>query len=413
MNLKDVISAQALNYDCFYLYDENRIIEDTKRLKRNFPQVDFLYSIKCNSNPFVVRSVFSQGFGADAASLGEVLEASEAGLSKDRIYYSSPGKTLQDIRRAIGKSTIIADSLDEIRRIQAIAAELGACIAIGVRINPEFSFYDSTGHSSKFGIDEKQLYEFMAEHTWENIRVTGIHVHLKSQELNAGILAGYYENVLHLAERFQIINKCRLDYINMGSGIGIPYSSEDEPMDLEVLGGVVQKQLKAFHSLNPDTKILIEVGRYAVGKSGVYVTKVLDRKVSYGKVYIILKNTLNGFARPSLAKLVSKYSPDDSPEACEPLFTSKDAFEIATLKASDAPQEKVTLVGNLCTAADVIAEDIRMPYLEGGDVVIVTNAGSYASVLSPYQFSSQESPAELFLSKDGEVKSQTPEAAEV
>ena len=207
MNLREVISAQSANYDSFYLYDERCIIEYTERLKQHFPQVDFLYSVKCNANPHVVRSVFSQGFGADAASLGEVLIASGAGLSKDNIYYSAPGKTSYDLEQAVGKSTIIADSIEELKRLQAIAVKLDTRIDIGVRLNPDFSFCGSGGQPSKFGVDEKQLYEFLAENTLRNIKITGIHVHLKSQELDAGVLAGYYENMIRLAERFQIVNR--------------------------------------------------------------------------------------------------------------------------------------------------------------------------------------------------------------
>ena len=92
MDLKTVAAQQAEHYDSFYLYDESRILEDTARLRRNFPQVEFLYSIKCNSNPHVARCVFAQGFGADAASLGEVLLAREAGLAPERIFYSAPDR---------------------------------------------------------------------------------------------------------------------------------------------------------------------------------------------------------------------------------------------------------------------------------------------------------------------------------
>ena len=147
---------------------------------------------------------------------------------------------------------------------------------------------------------------------------------------------------------------------------------------------------------------MIEVGRYAVCKSGLYVTKVMDKKTSHGTTYLILKNTLNGFIRPSLAKLVEHYAVEETPASSEPLFTARDAFQFLTLK-DEAPSETVTLVGNLCTATDVIAENIPMPHLECGDTVIITNAGGYAAVLSPLQFSSQERPAELFLTQSGEV----------
>lgn len=220
--------------------------------------------------------------------------------------------------------------------------------------------------------------------------------------MNADILAAYYKNIFLLAEKFQKANKNTLEFINMGSGMGIQYSAKDVPLDTELLGKMVNEHVKTFSALHPETKIIIEVGRYAVGKSGVYVTTVLDKKVSYGKTYLILKNTLNGFIRPSLAKLVAKYTSETAPVASEPLFTCKDAFEFLTLK-EELNFEKVTLVGNLCTATDVIMDDIMLPHLECGDTVIITNAGSYAAVLSPMQFSSQEKPAELFMTRNGEI----------
>lgn len=110
-------------YDNFYVYDENVIVANLNRLKANFPQIDFLYSIKCNSNFNVLRSIFSRGIGADAASVGEVKLAQEAGVPANEIYYSAPGKSIEDIKNTIGQATLIADSLDEIRRIQSVAEQ--------------------------------------------------------------------------------------------------------------------------------------------------------------------------------------------------------------------------------------------------------------------------------------------------
>ncbi len=121
-----------------------------------------------------------------------------------------------------------------------------------------------------------------------------------------------------------------------------------------------------------------------------------------GKNFIILNNTLNGFIRPSLAQLIASYSSDENPRGCEPLFSGKDAYDFIALN-DESEQEMVTLVGNLCTSADVIAKDIFMPRLKCGDVVVITNAGSYAAVLSPMQFSSQTPPAQLFLDTAGNV----------
>ncbi len=294
---------------------------------------------------------------------------------------------------------MIADSIDEIKRIEAAAERLGENVEIGIRLNPDFSFDGNAGRPSKFGIDEEQAIAFLKSSDLCRIKITGIHVHLKSQELEADVLASYYSKVLRLAEKFE--NLCGgLKYVNMGSGMGISYSPQDTPLDVMRLAAAVESRLNTFRTRYPDTKIIIETGRYVVGKSGFYVTKVTDRKTSYGRTYLILKNTLNGFLRPSLAKLVAHYSGEASPDGSEPLFTSTDAFEFLTLK-EDARLETVTLTGNLCTASDVVAEDLQMPHLVCGDSVIITNAGSYGAVLSPMQFSSQEKPIELFLNKNG------------
>lgn len=401
MKNRALIAKLAEKYDSFYLYDESCIISGVNTLKENFPQIEFLYSIKCNPNHHVLHSVFTQDFGADAASLGEVLLANEAGLTKDKIYYSAPGKTMEDIESAISRSILIADSLDEIKRIQMIASQAGITANIGIRINPDFSFCGNCGQPSKFGIDEEQAIEFIRNHDCKNVKITGIHVHLRSQELNTRILSDYYGKMLRLAEKFHSL--CgELEYVNMGSGMGIQYSVNETPLDMKLLSADISSELDKFKVAHPNTKLIIETGRYAVGKSGVYVTKVVDRKVSRGKTYLILKNTLNGFIRPSLAVLVTHYAAQEGLAPSEPLFTGKDAFQFLTFKDNE-PAELVTLAGNLCTATDVVAEDIMLPHLECGDCIAITNAGSYAAVLSPMQFATQEKPVEIFLTTDDKI----------
>ncbi|MDC7289089.1 alanine racemase [Blautia schinkii] len=403
MFCKDIVKEQAEKYDSFYLYDESQIVEQIQKLKEHFPDVWFLYSVKCNCNSSVLHSVFSQGFGADVASAGEVERVLDAGLGKESIYYSAPGKSTEDIKDAIQNSVLIADSIDEVERIQTIAEQMNMVAEIGLRINPNFSFNGNQGMPSKFGIDEEQAITFIKEQDFTNIKITGIHVHLRCQELNADILATYYENILNLSKRIQEVNPEPFTFINMGSGMGIPYADGDTPLNIDKLGRLVHKSLSAFRDTFPNTKIMIETGRFIVAKAGIYVTKVVDRKVSYGKTYIMLKNTLNGFIRPSLARLIAHYSAEQSPKGSEPLFTSIDAFQFIAL-SDKTPLEQVDLVGNLCTATDVIAEDITMPYLECGDILIITNAGAYAAVLSPMQFSTQPQPVELFVNLKHEVK---------
>lgn len=404
MKNQNVICQQAKGCDSFYLYDEAEILQSIQDLKRHFSNVKFLYSIKTNANPCVVNCILSNDFGVDAASVAEVFMGKSNNVSKRDIQYSAPGKTKKNIEDTMDMCTIIADSLTEIHLIDSIAKSQNRIIKIGARLNPNFSFDTAKGVPSKFGIDEEQFFESRCEiSTLNNIEIVGLHIHIKSQELDEMKLSNYYENVLNLAQKVQDMVGNPLEFINMGSGIGIPYELTDNKVDIKTLAESTQQLIKSFSQILKDTQIFIETGRYAVGKSGVYVTKVLDKKKSHGKNYVILNNTLNGFIRPSIALLITKYAEDEKLVASEPLYTTKNPSQIVVLNKSEI-SETVDLVGNLCTATDIVASNIELPCLEIGDIVVFTNAGSYAAALSPMQFSSQIAPKELFLTIDGKVK---------
>ena len=402
MDLLKIIRKLADTSASFYLYDERKIVENIISLQSNFADIKFLYSVKCNNNKNVLKSVFGKGLGADAASVREVLLARDCGLSKEEIYYSAPGKTLEDIRAAIDNSVIIADSVLEIEQLNKLAKERSETLEVGIRLNPNFTFFADNGVASKFGIDEEQAAKFKIQEKYQNLNIVGIHVHLKSQELNASVLKRYYEKMIALAERFSDL--CgSLKFINMGSGLGIPYGKTEKPLDLVKLGASAAEEFKQFKHKFPNTELLIETGRFVVGDSGSYVTRVLDKKISHGTTYLILQNTLNGFVRPSIERLVAHYSKEKNPIGCEPLFTCKNAFEFQPL-TDNIGRETVTLVGNLCTSSDIVAENIEMPCMEPDDSIIISNAGAYGAVLSPMQFSSLNKPQEFFLTLDGKIK---------
>ncbi len=392
----DIIKNIAKDHDSFYLYDEAVIAENIKLLQESYPHATFLYSVKCNPNKEVTNAIFSRGFGADAASAGEVKLAVEAGLSKDMIYYSAPGKTLADIENTMDDAVLIADSLREVARIQQAAEEKDTVLEIGLRINPLFSYPDGEPMPAKFGIDEEDAVELIKNNPYPNVRINGLHIHLRSQSLDGEGLAAYYKGIFATAERIQAVSPVPFVYLNMGSGMGITYGPEDEALDIPKLAAAVRAEAADFAAKYPQMKILMETGRYVTGHAGLYVTKVVDKKTSRGKTFVLLKNTLNGFVRPSMARMAEFFAGDEEPKSNEPFFTSADAFEFIPLTDSEEI-EWVTLVGNLCTAADVIAEDVWMPVLEEGDLVVITNAGAYAASISPMQFSSQEGPVEIFL----------------
>lgn len=392
MNMdKDIITQAASQYDCFYLYDTDGIRRTAQELQRAFPDVGFLYSIKCNPHHEIIAALAEQGFGADAASAAEVEKASEAGIAAHDIYYSAPGKSVSDIHTTMDKATIVCDSLGEIERVCEDAKRLDRTLSIGIRLNPDFSFDGGCGAPSKFGIDESAAWKLISSFHAAHVTIDGIHIHLRSQCLDIKAIARYFELVLSLADRF-CSHFGELSFVNMGSCIGIPGAS-DEPLDLEKLSRDTNGLLRNFRKRHLSTRLLIETGRYVTGPHGVFVTKVLDRKESHGKTFLIVAGMLNAFLRPAIARWIGA---SGIRQGAEPLFTSQDAYTIRAFRDGE-PTECVTVSGNLCTSSDIVATDILLPHLDVGDLLVINNAGAYAASLSPMQFSSHDGPKELFI----------------
>lgn len=380
-----------------YLYEEALIKERCRALSEAMPEVDFLYSVKANPFMPVLKTIAAQGFGADAASANEVLLAQQAGIPGDRIYYSAPGKTLQDMQKVWGKCTIIADSLSELDRLEQCAAAKKEQVAVGIRVNPNFSMNDTAAVSSKFGIDEEQLKA--ANLCFPHLKITGIHVHLRSQILDADLLCGYYQNCYMLAERMSGLNGVDIQFINFGSGIGTVYDSADEkPLALEKIGRTLQT-LSAKNHDGLQAKLILETGRFVVCNAGTYYTRIIDRKVSCGKTYLVVQNAMNGFLRPAIAELLRQNVGVFPGNGQEPLYTCGSQSEFRIL-GRDGDCETVDIVGNLCTALDVMARDITLSHAEIGDILAVSNAGSYGCTLTPLLFSGQEQPKEFLWTEE-------------
>jgi len=389
--MKHKIEFLQQNAPC-YLYEETLIKERCHALLAAMPEVDFLYSVKTNPFMPVLKTIAAQGFGADAASANEVLLARQAGIPQDKIYYSAPGKTLQDIQKVWGKCTIIADSLSELDRLEQCAAVNNEQIAVGVRVNPNFSMNGTSAVASKFGIDEEQL--ITADLRFPHLKIIGIHVHLRSQILDADILCEYYRNCYMLAERMSGRSGVEIQFINFGSGIGTVYDSTTEkPLALEKVGQIMQA-LKVKNHNGLKARFILETGRFVVCNAGTYYTRIVDRKVSCGKTYLVVQNAMNGFLRPAIAELLRQNVGAFPSNGQEPLYTCGSQSEFRILGRAENC-ETVDIVGNFCTALDVMARDIPLPHAEIGDVLAVSNAGSYGCTLTPLLFSSQEQPKEI------------------
>lgn len=393
----------------FYLYNKSVVSGQISALKSHLPEFEFLYSVKTNPFMPLVKTIVGSGLGADSASLEEVFKAEQSGAAAADIYYSAPGKTKEDLAAAFGRCVIIADSLTELENINKIAKAAGKTEKVGLRINPNTTMFGGNGTPSKFGVDEELLVEKLDWlKTLENIKIVGIHVHLRSQVLDEEILYTYYKTIFELADSCAATLQTQMEFINFGGGLGIPYSAASEkPLNVAELGGRCAELIKNYKKENK-VRLLIESGRYIVCECGYYITPVVDVKTSRGKKYAIVRNGLNGFMRPSVAALLNAATKGNLDGfTTEPLFTSKDAFDVTVLKNPENTQktqpEHVDVVGNLCTAADIIAENILLPTVEIGDFIVVNKAGSYSYSLSPLMFSSHPLPKQFLMAENGEI----------
>ena len=228
--------------------------------------------------------------------------------------------------------------------------------------------------------------------------------HARSQELHVEVLKKYYANMFALAQKCIDKLGMKMEFINMGGGIGVAYSTEnDTDLDTAALGAESAAMLAELRQKLGGVRVIIETGRYAVCTAGYYVTRVVDVKESYGTKFVMVQSTLNGFIRPSLARLIPAYLPEGAvAKGNEPLFTKMDAFDFELL-TDETASEKVNLVGNLCTGTDIMAAGITLPKAKVGDILAITKAGSYAYVLTPVQFSSQPAPGQFLLCADGSM----------
>lgn len=189
-----------------------------------------------------------------------------------------------------------------------------------------------------------------------------------------------------------------IEFINFGSGIGALYrETQDKPVDLEKLNNMIS-EIAEENCVVLNAKLLIETGRFITCNAGKYYTPIVDIKESLGQKYLIVENAMNGFMRPAIANLIYKAA-GEILTGYEPLYTCQDEFSVQVLNES-VEKEKVNIVGNLCTALDVIRENTEVNHAQIGDIIEITNAGSYAYSLSPLLFSSHKIPKQYYLYKD-------------
>lgn len=362
----------------FYAYDLDICMQKIEDVRHNFKEWNLTYSIKANPNTDLLKKFIELGLGMDAASKEEVFLARSLGCLPEKIFYSSPGKTLSDLKHCYNQCILIADSVNEVNRLLTLSEQLCCPIDIGVRINiPNANvkgnaFEVMGGSSSKFGIPPQELQLISSACKDSMVNIIGIHIYFGSQILNENVLINNFITIADYAT--ELCNDFKLKFVTFGGGFGIPYSESDKNLNLSRIAFDEFLQSKISLLKNKDIECNLELGRYLVAESGIFCASIEDIKVSFGKKYVILSAGMNAFIRP--------------------IFT-KEFHKLNSCKPSGAQTEKVTVVGNLCTPIDQYYEDYKIESPEIGDWLWFENAGAYGYSMSMLNFISHNPPLEL------------------
>lgn len=375
-----------------YVYHGGVALEQLERVRAAVgPDVEVAYSVKANPSLALCQLLARAGAGAEVASAGELHLALAAGVEPNRIVFAGPGKTDDELRRAVraGIFAVNVESLGEIERLARIAEHEGRDVGVGLRINPAAPLLGSHmrmgGRPTQFGLDEADLEKAVAAvQSLPRLLLRGIHVYTATQVFDADALVEHARNVFDLAERVADAAGRPLEMIDFGGGFGMPYFEHLEPFDLEHFGAGF-RPLLAERRADPrlaDARFILELGRYLIAESGVYLTRVVDVKQSRGKTFVVTDGGMNHHisATGNWGQVFRKPYP----------ILNLSADPATALEPSD-------LVGPCCTPLDVFGSDIAMAPPRPGDIIGVFLSGAYGFSASSLRFLSHPEPAEALV----------------
>jgi len=361
----------------FYAYDRARITDRVAELRQALPgSVRLHYAIKANPMPAVIQHIAPLVDGGDVASAGELDLALDAGFSPGRLGFAGPGKTDDELARATTAGIVIElESTGELDRLTAIGERLGLTPRVAVRVNPDFKLKGSGMHMgggpSQFGVDAEAVPAMLADIGACGLDFRGFHIFGGSQNLNAEAIVEAEQAIAESAIRLAENAPAPVRHLNIGGGFGIPYFPKDAPLDLERVGAGLQETVARLESALPEAEVILELGRYLVGEAGVYICRVIDRKVSRGQVFLVTDGGLHHHlaATGNFGQGIRRNYP------------------VAVATRFQAPAaETASVVGCLCTPIDLLADRADLPAAEPGDLITVFQSGAYGASASPQAF---------------------------
>lgn len=381
--------AERVGSTPFFAYDRRLLTERVELLRRALPAaIEVGYAIKANPMPAVVQHLSGLVDGLDVASADEMRVALDSTMPPERVSFAGPGKTVAELSRAIAAGvTLELESATEAERAGLIGERLGVRPRVAVRVNPDFRVKGSGmrmgGGPQQFGIDAEQVPAVLADLARADVEFVGFHIFAGSQNLNAEILCDAQRRTVDLALRLAEYAPEPIRYLNLGGGFGIPYFEKDRPLELAPIGdNLAELVATRLEPRLPTARVTIELGRYIVGECGYYVTRIVDRKRSRGKTFLVVDGGMHHqlAASGNFGQVIRRNYP----------------VAIAG-RGDDATTETVTVVGCLCTPLDLLADDVALPRAEVGDLVVIFQAGAYGLTASPTAFLGHPAPVEVLV----------------
>ena len=345
------------------------------------------YAVKANPYLPVLRLMSELVDGFDIASAGELALVQQAGIASERISFAGPGKRTSELAAAITAGvTLNLESEGEAARVFDVAARIGITPRLAIRVNPEFDLKGSGmkmgGGAKQFGVDAERVPALARVVIASGAEWRGLHIFAGSQALSAAAIIESQAQALALAARLADASGATLPHCNLGGGLGIPYFPGDEPVDVASIGHALGEALAQLPPVLAETQFCLELGRYLVGEAGIYLTEIVDRKVSHGEIFLVTDGGLHHqlAASGNFGTVVRRNYP------------------VAIATKFDAPvEEEASVVGCLCTPLDRLAEKGGFPRAEVGDLIAVFCAGAYGASASPAQFLGHGPAAEMLV----------------
>ena len=372
----------------FYAYDRGLLSARVRELRTTLPAtVKLHYAMKANPLPALVAHLASLVDGIDVASGRELRVALDAGAVPAEISFAGPGKSAAALRQAVAAGILVnVESAREIELLAAISRDLAVRARVALRLNPDFELKGSGmrmgGGAKQFGVDVEAAPALLARIGDLGLGFEGFHIFAGSQNLDAASIGEAQRASLDLALRLAKHAPAPVRVLNLGGGFGIPYFPGERRLDLAAIkASLAEVAARAGREL-PLAQVVIELGRYLVGEAGVYVCRVVDRKISRGRVFLVTDGGLHHHlaASGNFGQVIRKNYP------------------VAIGTRMNSPHvEKASVVGPLCTPLDLLADHMDLAAADVGDLVVVFQSGAYGATASPQRFLSHDEVVEALV----------------